>query len=74
MKVGPKAFGALTALVSTIALAAPASAGLLCTYLGLCGGLTPTRSTPELDPSLLVGTVTVLVGGFLMLAERRRRN
>jgi len=31
------------------------------------------RSAPELDPSLLTGSLTVLVGGGLMLVERLRR-
>jgi hypothetical protein len=33
---------------------------------------TPTP-TPEIDPGMMGGTLTVLVGGILVLLERRRR-
>ena len=65
-----------TALALTLVLASPAMAtgsGIcrwiprLCTY----GGSVPR--TPEIDPSLARGTLTILLGGVLVLAERRRR-
>jgi hypothetical protein len=33
----------------------------------------PPTSTPEIDPGMMRGTLTVLVGGMLVLLERRRR-
>jgi hypothetical protein len=68
-------------MAATLALAlsaAPAwashSGGGLCRILPiLCKvGGTPPRA-PEIDPSVARGTLAVLAGGVLMLAERRRR-
>lgn len=72
MRINSKVIGVATAIVTMLVMAAPASADL-CSLLGIgCPG--GGGSTPELDPSLLGGTLTVLVGGFLMLVERRRRS
>jgi hypothetical protein len=74
MRMNSKLINAATAVVAMLMMAAPASALDLCGLIGIGCPPSGTRSTPELDPSLLGGTLTVLVGGLLMLAERRRRN
>jgi hypothetical protein len=33
----------------------------------------PVRSAPELDPTALRGGIVILIGGFLVLHERRRK-
>jgi hypothetical protein len=63
------------ALAVTVLVSPPAQAtsSVNCRELPfLCKGQQP-RSAPEIDPGLLRGTLTVLSGGVLMLAERRRR-
>ena len=75
MNIHPKVISAAVSAVAVLAVAAPAWAGLLDGLGGIIGGGGGgTGSTPEIDPSLLGGTVTVLVGGLLMLAEKRRRS
>ena len=63
----------ITTAVVAASMATPAHAGYpifdICKYIP-CN--TP-RSAPEIDPSVLTGAITVLVGGGLMLAERFRR-
>jgi hypothetical protein len=74
MPVNSKVISVATAIVTMLVMAAPASADL-CSLIGI--GCPPTGgggTTPELDPNLIGGTVTVLVGGLLMLVERRRRS
>ena len=64
------------ALALVTALASPAAAGgsHICRIFPiLCNGSTPPPRAPEIDPSVARGAVTVLVGGALMLAGRRRR-
>lgn len=51
-------------------MAAPASAGVLPCFLTNLG----CDRAPEIDPTLLRGALTVLVGGGLMLAERFRKH
>jgi len=60
---------ALTALLATPAAATTSG---LCRLLPVLCKVTPPK-TPEIDPGLARGTLTLLVGGVLMLAERRRR-
>ena len=73
MRLNSKLISISTAAVTMLVMAAPASADL-CSLLGIGCAPSGSGSTPELDPSLLGGTLTVLVGGLLMLAERRRRS
>ena len=62
----------ITATIVAVSMATPANAGL---PIDICKILycPPPRSAPEIDPSMLTGAITVLVGGGLMLAERFRR-
>jgi hypothetical protein len=68
------------ALALTLALASPAMAtgSNICKFkifqrFTFCGGGGTIPRTPEIDPSLARGTLTILLGGVLVLAERRRR-
>lgn len=64
----------ITTAVVAASTATPAHAGFffdICKYIR-CDYKPPT-SAPEIDPSMLTGAITVLVGGGLMLAERFRR-
>ncbi len=61
--------GITTALV--VSMASPSHAFFNICYFIKCDRV-PT-SAPEIDPSMLSGAITVLVGGGLMLAERFRR-
>ncbi len=67
----------LGAAALTAVLAAPAAAATsrVCrVFPWLCNVRPPTRpvGTPEIDPGMLRGTLTVLVGGMLILLDRRR--
>ena len=47
--------------------------------LGLLGSmpahaLTGSVAVPELEPSVLTGGIALLIGGIVMLNERRRKN
>ncbi len=56
-------------------LASPASAAVVnpvCKLLPILCSSGPPK-TPEIDPGMARGTLTLLIGGVLMLAERRRR-
>jgi len=65
----------MLALAMAAALATPAHAGFnfFCSFTNLCD-YTPPRTAPEIDPGVISGAVTVLAGGVLMLARRRRRD
>ena len=51
---------------STIALAAVALTGTA------FGHASPPPVVPELDPSALTGAITLLVGGLMILVDKRR--
>ncbi|HUK61700.1 MAG TPA: hypothetical protein VLV15_00160 [Dongiaceae bacterium] len=59
----------ITAAVVAVSTASPSYAGIFC-FLTRCDTV---PHAPEIDPTMLSGAITVLVGGGLMLAERFRR-
>ena len=50
--------------------------GLALVTAAMCGtaeaGAGPPKSVPEIDPSSILGAVTLLSGGFMILTDRRR--
>ena len=76
-KLANLALTTTVALALVTALATPAAAGSsnICKWFPrLCTTGTTTPSAPEIDPSVARSAITILVGGVLMLAGRRRRS
>jgi hypothetical protein len=61
------------AVAAAMTMASPAHAGIFPGFCQIFSCDRPPTSAPEIDPSMLSGAFTVLVGGGLMLAERFRR-
>lgn len=51
------------------------ASGLIFTAISMAHAVGPTAvSVPELDPASIGGAITILGGGLLLLAERRRKS